>query len=186
VHGSHESCTGRLGCRCPDHTSTAIIGKPAPFANTLLGRFSDFEAADMLAEAAPLPPAPPTAIHADLEYARKQWERWQCAAGAHLERAEKAEAALVNYAKDQRAAWARYMTLARLTGGNPATESELAELRGDVMALWQRLGDMLSLIDPKQMMSAPDQAKLANARAVHAIWSETPAQPPAPKERNTK
>jgi hypothetical protein len=105
---------------------------------------------------------------------------WQRAAGVHLDRAEKAEAALANYARDQRAAWTT------MTGGNPAAESELAELRGDVMALWQRLGDMLSLVDPKQMMSSPDQAKLANARAVHAIWSETPAQPVAPKERNTK
>lgn len=52
--------------------------------------------------------------------------------------------------------------------------SQRAELRGDVMALWQRLGDLLAVFDSKAHLSAEQQDKLRNARALHALWSETP------------
>lgn len=52
-------------------------------------------------------------------------------------------------------------------------ETERAELRGDVAALWQRLGDVLSLIDGKEYMAAEDQDKIRNARELHALWRET-------------
>ena len=50
---------------------------------------------------------------------------------------------------------------------------ELAELRGDAMALWQRLGDVLEIL--KRVggyHSAEDQAKIRNARAVHAMFND--------------
>lgn len=49
-----------------------------------------------------------------------------------------------------------------------------AELRDDVLALWQRLGDVLSLFNGSEMLSAEQQDKLRRARMLHALWSETP------------
>ena len=49
-----------------------------------------------------------------------------------------------------------------------------AELRGDVAALWQRLGDVIALFDGKEMLSAEQQDKLRRARALHALWREVP------------
>lgn len=49
---------------------------------------------------------------------------------------------------------------------------ENAALRADVLALWQRLGDVLSLFGGKECMSAEQQDKLRNARALHALWKE--------------
>lgn len=49
---------------------------------------------------------------------------------------------------------------------------ERAELRGDVMALWQRLGDVLSVVDTKGFHFPADQRKIRNARAVHALLEE--------------
>lgn len=48
--------------------------------------------------------------------------------------------------------------------------TENAELRGDVAALWQTLGNLIGLIDRKGHMSAPNQVILRNAIELHANW----------------
>lgn len=52
-----------------------------------------------------------------------------------------------------------------------ALQIENAELRADVMALWQRLGDVIAMHNPKDHRSEKDQIVLSHARQLHSRWT---------------
>ena len=65
------------------------------------------------------------------------------------------------------------------------TLGSTAELRGHVMALWQRLGDVLDLLSRQGGFQYPeDQAKIRNARALHALWKRE--DPTCRRSRNSR